>query len=119
MSVYDLKVRQHVGRPAAEGDTGLRKFFKENGLSTVCFSFFALFLVGQSVAGWLEYNEDARAHGQALVRYLPYLLTGHFYEATFENWESEFLQMAAFVMFTACLYQKGSAESRKLDGENP
>jgi hypothetical protein len=32
-----------------------------------------------------------------------------------ENWESEFLQMFAFIVLTACLYQKGSAESKKLD----
>jgi hypothetical protein len=38
-------------------------------------------------------------------------------EAVFENWESEFLQMAAFVVLTAYLYQKGSPESRKLGGE--
>ena len=38
-------------------------------------------------------------------------------EATMENWESEFLQMGIYVMLTACLFQKGSAESKKLDGE--
>lgn len=32
-----------------------------------------------------------------------------------ENWESEFLQMFAFVVLTACLFQKGSAESKSLD----
>jgi hypothetical protein len=37
----------------------------------------------------------------------------------FENWESEFLQMWAFVMLTAYLVQKGSPESRKADEENP
>jgi hypothetical protein len=36
-----------------------------------------------------------------------------------ENWESEFLQMFLFVALTAFLYQKGSAESKKLDGEEP
>ena len=34
-----------------------------------------------------------------------------------ENWESEFLQMAMFVVLTACLRQKGSPESKKLDEE--
>jgi hypothetical protein len=37
----------------------------------------------------------------------------------FENWESEFLQMWAFVMLTAYLIQKGSPESRKPDEVNP
>ena len=32
-----------------------------------------------------------------------------------ENWESEFLQMSAYVVLTAFLYQRGSAESRDPD----
>jgi hypothetical protein len=51
------------------------------------------------------------------VQLSEYLSSGHFVEAVFENWESEFLQMAAFVLLTAYLYQKGSPESRKLEGE--
>jgi hypothetical protein len=31
-----------------------------------------------------------------------------------ENWESEFLQMAVYVLFTVFLFQRGSAESKKL-----
>ena len=42
-----------------------------------------------------------------------YLTTGHPWEALFENWESEFLQMAAFVLLTTILVQKGSPESRR------
>ena len=42
-----------------------------------------------------------------------YLATGHPWEALFENWESEFLQMAVFVLLTTCLVQKGSPESRR------
>jgi len=91
----------------------MRRFFYENGLSVVLFVLFALTLFGQSVTGLGEYNEDQRRHGQPAVGYAEYLTSGHFIEATFENWESEFLQMAAFVVLTAFLYQKGSAESRK------
>jgi len=38
--------------------------------------------------------------------------------ALFENWESEFLQMAAYVIMTAILFQRGSAESRDPDDPN-
>lgn len=34
----------------------------------------------------------------------------------FENWESEFLQMASYVVLTAMLVQRGSAESRDPKG---
>jgi hypothetical protein len=47
---------------------------------------------------------------------LEYLQSGHFGEAVFENWESEFLQMAAYVVLTVWLRQKGSSESKKLSG---
>jgi len=44
-----------------------------------------------------------------------YLGSGHFLSATFENWESEFLQMGMYVLLTVWLHQRGSAESRPLD----
>ena len=46
-----------------------------------------------------------------------YLRSGAFASAVFENWESEFLQMAAYVILTAFLFQRGSAKSRDPDGE--
>lgn len=92
---------------------------KDNGLSLAMLGFFLLFLIGQSIAGWLDWNEELKSHGEATLALGRYLLSGHFYEALFENWESEFLQMAAFVVLTACLYQRGSAESRNPDGDNP
>lgn len=46
-----------------------------------------------------------------------YFSSGHFIEATFENWESEFLQMALFVSLTMFLYQKGSSESKDPEKE--
>jgi hypothetical protein len=68
-------------------------------------------MVGQAVSGHLQYNEEAEKDGYAKVGFAEYLTTGHFGEALFENWESEFLQMGMFVLMTAYLYQKGSAES--------
>jgi len=40
-----------------------------------------------------------------------------FGEATFENWESEFLQMGVDVLLTAWLVQKGSAQSKPAAGD--
>ena len=67
---------------------------RNNALSIVLFVLFAVSIVGQSIAGMEhDYNEDQREHQQAAVTYGSYLRSGHFVEATFENWESEFLQM--------------------------
>ena len=46
-----------------------------------------------------------------------YFSSGHFIQATFENWESEFLQMALFVVLTVSLRQRGSSESKKFEEE--
>jgi len=90
----------------------MRRFWRENGLSVVLFGLFLLFLVGQAVTGWLDEVNDLTAHGRAPIDLLQYLGSGSFVEATMENWESEFLQMAAYVIFTVFLYQKGSSESK-------
>jgi hypothetical protein len=94
----------------------VKRLFRENGLSIVWLGlFFFTFIFGQTVAGHHEYNDEQRDHGRPQVGYREYLTTAHFLEATMENWESEFLQMFLFVALTAFLYQKGSAESKKLD----
>lgn len=97
----------------------MKKFLHENGLSVALAAMFLLAMVGQAVAGHGTYNEEQRQHGEQPVTFGEYLQSGHFLEATGENWESEFLQMFVYVLITAYLYQKGSSESRKLDAENP
>jgi hypothetical protein len=97
----------------------MRRFFRENALSLVLFFlFFCTFLVGQIVAGHLEDNSDRQEHGQPALGYGEYLRSDHFWEATTENWESEFLQMFVYVVLTALLVQKGSSESKKPDEPN-
>jgi hypothetical protein len=96
----------------------LRRFARHNGLSLTCFALFFFFLLGHSVAGHRTFNAEQEAHGEAKVGYGEYLTDGHFFESVFENWESEFLQMGAFIVLTVFLVQKGSAESKKPDERN-
>ena len=93
----------------------MKHFFRDNGLSLVMFGLFVLFLFAQSITGFSVYNDDQREHGEATISYPDYLTTGHFIEATFENWESEYLQMGAYVLFTVFLFQRGSSESKDPD----
>jgi len=81
------------------------------------FGMFLVFLVAQSFAGFRSNNNDNQEHGQPRESYTEYLASGAFVEATFENWESEFLQMGVYVLFTAWLIQKGSPESKNPEGE--
>jgi hypothetical protein len=94
----------------------MRRIFRENGLSIVLFvGFFLTIFVGQSITGHQEYNSDRQEHGQSTIGYAEYLGSGHFLEATMENWESEFFQMGWYVLLTVFLFQKGSSESKKLN----
>ena len=96
----------------------MRRILRENGLAIVWLGLFFLTLIfGQSFVGQREYNNEQKAHGRPEAGYVEYLQSAHFVEATMENWESEFLQMFLFVVLTVFLYQKGSAESKKLDEE--
>ncbi len=104
------------GRAASLRSTALRRILKENGLSIVLISMFLGTLIPMSIAGHHDYLETQKEHGEAPLTYMEYLSSDHFVEAMMENWESEFLQMAAFVLLTAFLFQKGSSESKRLDG---
>jgi hypothetical protein len=90
--------------------------WKNNNLSIVLALLFLATLVGHSIAGWKSYNEEQSEHRSAEVTYTEFLRTSEFGETIFENWESEFLQMAMYVFLTVFLYQKGSSESKKHDG---
>ncbi len=91
------------------------KWLRNNGLSLSFLVLFLLSLGGQALTGWKEYNQDMQEFGGRTVRLETYLTTAHFSEATFENWESEFLQMALFVILSMFFYQKGSSESKDPD----
>jgi hypothetical protein len=95
----------------------MRNVFRNHGLSIVLLLIFVGTMLGQTFTGLRDHNETQREHGEAGVGLGEYLKSGHFWEATAENWESEFLQMSMFVLLTAWLYQKGSAESKDPDGE--
>ena len=85
----------------------------DRALTLVLMAMFLIFLAAQYVTGYWEYNESQQHHGQAEIALPAYFATGHWWEGVFENWESEFLQMAVFVLLTTMLVQKGSPESRR------
>jgi hypothetical protein len=95
----------------------MANFWRNNSLSIVLFALFVLLWAGQSVTGWRVEVQDLEEHGRPPIGYREYLTSGGFAEATAEDWESEFLQMAAYVLLTVFLRQKGSSESKKMEGE--
>ena len=95
------------------------KWVKEHGLLLANIALFLVFFGGMIISGAQSYSEDQMAHGEPGVSLIEYLGTGQFLEATFENWESEFLQMGMYVILTVFLFQKGSSESKPVDDDAP
>jgi Domain of unknown function (DUF6766) len=92
------------------------QWIRDRALTLVLMTMFLVFLAGQVIAGHYEYNGTAEAHGEPAVAMVDYLATGHLWEALFENWESEFLQMAAFILLTTFLSRR---DSRNPGGQVP
>ena len=97
----------------------MRTWLRDRGLLLVNLLLFVLFIGGMILTGVRVYNDEERQHGGEPVSLLGYLATGDFAEATFENWESEFLQMGMYVVLTAFLFQRGSSESKPIDEPSP
>jgi hypothetical protein len=95
----------------------MKTWFKNNGLSIAFIILFIISIAGQWLTGFGEYNKEREENGEPAISLAKYSHSGHFIQATFENWESEFLQMALFVIMTISLRQKGSSESKKMDEE--
>lgn len=95
----------------------MKKWIHNNSLSIVLACLFIFSINGQIWTGWKEYNKERKEENIEAVKLSAYLSTGHFIQSTFENWESEFLQMALLVVLTISLRQKGSSESKNMDGD--
>jgi len=91
------------------------RLLKDNGLTIALLALFVVCIAGQYISGWYVELEDARRHAEPGLTLLAYAVSPQFLSSVFENWESEFLQMAAYVVLTAFLIQRGSAESKDPD----
>jgi len=95
------------------------RFLRDNGLTIVLVMLTVGSLAGMFLAGWSVHNDELSQHAASPLGVAEYASSGHFLSAVFENWESEFLQMSAYVALTAFLFQRGSAESRDPDKPDP
>lgn len=90
-----------------------------NSLSLVFVCLFLITLIAQAITGFKVHNSDLEDAAMATLSFKEYLNSGHFISATFENFESEFLQMALYVVLTISLRQIGSSESKKIGVKEP
>jgi hypothetical protein len=88
--------------------------FGNYGLSIVLAILFFVSWIGQFFTQMSAFKEEAAQHGQSFEwgQFWP-----EFWQSTLENWQSEFLQLLTFVILTAYLIHRGSAESKDSDEE--
>lgn len=91
------------------------RLLRDNSLTLVLLLLFAGSIAGQWLTGWHVALADAARHGEPGMGLAAYTLSPQFLSSVFENWESEFLQMSAYVVLTAMLIQRGSSESKDPD----
>ena len=97
----------------------MRRWLFEQSLTLFFLALFLLSLVGQSVAGLRDHNQEELAHGEEAISYGHYLVSSEFGGDVMENWESEFLQFSLLILATVWLVQKGSPESKPLEDAGP
>ncbi len=105
-------IRLDSARPRSLG-----KAVADNGMSVALTVLFLACLAGQSLSGWLAYDQSLRDGRFPGIGYGAYLRTGSFLDGVFSNWQAAILQLAVLIAFGSVLRQKGAAHSRKPDDE--
>src|SRR5829696_3128330 len=81
-----------------------RSIWREFGLGLTLMILFFGTWIAQGITQWQTFTDEAREHGESPE-------AGDFFaefgQSTLENWQSEFLQLFAFVTLAALLIHKG------------
>ena len=93
----------------------MKRLWRDYGLGIVLFALFLASWIVQTITGWWEFVAEQKSHGQTAVVFGGEGYVWRWAQATFENWQSEFLQLFSMVVLTAYLIYKGSTESK--DGQ--
>jgi membrane protein implicated in regulation of membrane protease activity len=110
--------RQKVGEHAEEDSPqwaaarGWRTALFSRSLGLVMGTLFVLSWLAQSIAGQTAYNADQLADYQDPVTWTGYVTSADFWNRSLQNWQSEFLAVAAMAVFSIYLRQRGSPESK-------
>jgi membrane protein implicated in regulation of membrane protease activity len=110
----DQLVGQHAepNSPKWARAGGWRQAIYSNSLLLLMGSIFIGTWFAQSACGWSVFNQDQITHHESTVSYLSYLGKSDFWEASLQNWQSEFLAIGSMAIFSVYLRQRGSPESK-------
>jgi hypothetical protein len=91
------------------------KVLRDYGLSIVLAALFLASWLLQSTTGWVEFAAEQQTHGEQAQLFGS---SGYFWswmQSTFENWQSEFLQLFTMVVLVSFLIHRGSQQSKDSD----
>jgi hypothetical protein len=91
------------------------RIWRSYGLSITLAALFLISWTLQTWMGWAEFVAEQQAHGQEAVAFGPDGYVWGWGQATFENWQSEFLQVFIFIVLTTFLVHRRSHESPDTD----
>jgi hypothetical protein len=92
----------------------MREWIRDRSLGLFFVSMFLASWIAQLVVEWQVFVDEQRQHDErALFWSADFWET--FGQSTLENWQSEFLQLAAFTIAATYLVMKGSSESPDAD----
>jgi hypothetical protein len=121
LATCDYVFSSHTWGPRREflfwGGNAMKNLFKNYGLSLVLAALFLVSWGMQTWTGWMKFQDEQKSHGQTAQVFGSGGYVWEWGEATFENWQSEFLQLLSFVVLTSFLIHKGSHESKDSDEE--
>lgn len=92
--------------------TRRQSVWREFGLGLILMLLFFGTWVAHGITEWQLYTDEQAAHGEP-TELGDFVTT--FAQSTLENWQSEFLQLFAFVALAALFVHKGSSESKDSD----
>ena len=110
----DQRVGEHATKesPSWARVRGARRWIYSNSLALVMTTIWLASWFAQSVTGWSEYSADQLTHDEPRAGYVDYLGSARFWEATLQNWQSEFLAVGSMAVLAIYLRQRGSPESK-------
>jgi hypothetical protein len=88
----------------------MRAWARDRSLGILFVTLFLTSWIAQLWFEWQVFVDEQRAH-DASASFWSAAFWEAFGQSTFENWQSEFLQLAAFTIATAYLVYLGSSES--------
>jgi hypothetical protein len=99
---------------SAAHESSISAWVRDRSLGIFFVSLFLLTWIGQLLFEWQVYVDEQRDHDSTAVFWSADFWE-EFWQSTLENWQSEFLQLAAFTIAAAYLVMKGSSESPDSD----